>query len=72
MAKQPLTSIVWKEGNYYVAQCLQVDVSSFGETRDEAISSLDEALGLYFEDHSADEIPTIESPEIVTMPLRDA
>jgi predicted RNase H-like HicB family nuclease len=72
MAKQQVTSIVWKEGSYYVAQCLQVDVSSFGETRDEAISNLDEALELYFEDHSADKIPVIESPEIVPMPLRNA
>ncbi len=41
--------VVYKEGNYYVSQCLNVDVSSFGETIDEAISSLKEAVSLYFE-----------------------
>lgn len=42
--------VVYKEGNYYVSQCLNVDVSSFGETIDEAIAALKEAVALYFED----------------------
>lgn len=42
--------VVYKEGKYYVSQCLNVDVSSFGETIDEAIISLKEAISLYFED----------------------
>ena len=41
--------VVYKEGNYYVSQCLNVDVSSFGETIDEAISALKEAVSLYYE-----------------------
>lgn len=41
--------LVYKEGNYYISQCLNVDVSSFGETIDEAISALKEAVSLYFE-----------------------
>jgi predicted RNase H-like HicB family nuclease len=42
--------VVYKEGKYYVSQCLNVDVSSFGESIDEAIASLKEAVLLYFED----------------------
>lgn len=42
--------VVYKEGRYYVSQCLNVDVSSFGETIDEAVASLKEAVSLYFED----------------------
>lgn len=42
--------VVYKEGKYYVSQCLNVDVSSFGESIDEAIASLKEAVALYFED----------------------
>ncbi len=42
--------IVWQEGNYYVSQCINVNVSSFGKTLDEAISNLKEAVLLYFED----------------------
>ncbi|RYY06951.1 MAG: type II toxin-antitoxin system HicB family antitoxin, partial [Sphingobacteriaceae bacterium] len=30
-----LENIVWKEGKYYVARCLNVEVSSFGESKEE-------------------------------------
>ena len=42
--------VIWQETNYYVAQCLNVDVSSFGESIDEAIINIKEAIELYFED----------------------
>lgn len=48
-----LKYIVQKEGKYYVSQCLNVDVSSFGNTIQEAIDNLNEALELYFEDKQA-------------------
>ncbi len=48
-----LKYIVQKEGKYYVSQCLNVDVSSFGNTVQEAIDNLKEALVLYFEDKDA-------------------
>ncbi|BAL81603.1 type II toxin-antitoxin system HicB family antitoxin [Caldisericum exile] len=41
--------VLWQEGKYYVAQCLNVEVSSFGETIDEAIKNLREAVELYLE-----------------------
>jgi predicted RNase H-like HicB family nuclease len=45
-----INNAVWKEGDYFVAQCLNVDVSSFGDTKNDALSNLQEALELYFED----------------------
>ncbi len=42
-------NIVWKEGVCYVAQCLNIDISSFGDTREEALKNLDEAINLYLE-----------------------
>ena len=42
---------LWKEDKYYVAQCLNIDVSSFGDTIDEAVVNLMEAVELYFEDN---------------------
>lgn len=45
--------IIYREGKYYVSQSLNVDVSSFGETVEEAKKNLKEALGLYFEDEPA-------------------
>lgn len=43
---------VWKEDKYYVVQCLNIDVSSFGETVEGAVSNLKEALELYFENNN--------------------
>ncbi len=45
--------IVYKEGKHYVSQSINVDVSSFGDTIDEAIGNLKEALDLYFEDNES-------------------
>ena len=50
MPKIDLKSVVYKEGDYYISQCLDVDVSSFGKTKKEALAMLQDALGLYFED----------------------
>jgi len=33
MDKINLKIAVWKEGKYYIAQCLNVDVSGFGKTK---------------------------------------
>ena len=44
-----LKNAVWKEGKYYVAWNLNTAISSFGDTKKEAIESLQEASSLYFE-----------------------
>jgi len=69
MRKIDLKNVVWKEGKYYIAQCLNVDVSSFGKTKKEAINALDEALELYFEDIKIPKITKIEKPELVKMSI---
>lgn len=58
------TITTWKEGEYYIAQCLDVDISSFGKTYKEAIKNIREALELYLEDVDIDEIPKVETPAI--------
>jgi predicted RNase H-like HicB family nuclease len=45
-----LNNVVWREGAHFVAQCLNVDVSSFGDTKEDALTNLQEALELYFEE----------------------
>lgn len=69
MRKIDLKSVVWKEGKYYVSQCLNVDVSSFGKTKKEALKNLQEALELYFEDTKRPTYTKIERPDIVPIPL---
>ncbi len=41
------TAIVWKEDDWYVAQAMEVDVASQGETVDRALANLREAIELY-------------------------
>ncbi len=72
MKKIEVKSIVWKEGKYCVAQCLNVDISSFGKTRKEALKNLDEALELYFEDIKGVDFIKVERPELVTSSLKYA
>ncbi|HEY5392479.1 MAG TPA: type II toxin-antitoxin system HicB family antitoxin [Hanamia sp.] len=62
--KTEFKNVVWKEGKYYVALCLNIEVSSFGETKEEALKNLNEAIELYMEDASFDTLTEIESPEI--------
>ncbi|MYH68588.1 MAG: type II toxin-antitoxin system HicB family antitoxin [Gammaproteobacteria bacterium] len=51
-----LTAIIEREDNGYVALCPEVDVASQGDTVDEARSNLKEALELFFETASTEEI----------------
>lgn len=48
-----LKYVVYREGKFFVSQCLNVDVSSFGKTIDEAITNLKDAVELYLKDDSA-------------------
>ena len=38
--KRPFAATVWREGNWYVSQCLEVDVASQGESEEEALANL--------------------------------
>ena len=53
-----VTAIIEKEDGGYVALCPEVDVASQGETIDEARNNLKEALELFFESASPEEIHT--------------
>jgi len=64
-----LQNLVWKEGEYYVARCMNVEVSSFGKTRKEALENLEEALELYFEDIPVINIIKIERPQVIKTSL---
>jgi len=45
--------VVYREDEFFVSQCLNVDVSSFGSTREEAVANLKEAVELCFEGEAA-------------------
>ncbi|MEV0004816.1 type II toxin-antitoxin system HicB family antitoxin [Micromonospora sp. NPDC050980] len=55
------TAAVHQEDDWYVARCLEIEVASQGETVDEALTNLREAVEAYLEE--------AENPEIETTPL---
>lgn len=44
---RPFTASVYRDGEWFVAQALEVDVASHGRSAGEALDSLREALTLY-------------------------
>jgi predicted RNase H-like HicB family nuclease len=44
------TAAVHQEDDWFVAQCLEVDVASQGHTLEEALANLSEAVGLYLDE----------------------
>ena len=49
MKTRTFTASITQEDKWFIAQCLEVDVSSQGKSENEAINNLREALELYFE-----------------------
>lgn len=72
MNKIDLKNVVWKEGKYYVAWNLNTALSSFGKTKKEALSCLQEALELHLEDMPISKINKVERPDLVPLSLRYA
>ena len=65
-----LTAALTQEGSWWVARCLEVEVTSQGHTFDEARTNLAEALELYFEDEPGQ--VTLETPIIAPVEVRSA
>ncbi|MFN0157330.1 MAG: type II toxin-antitoxin system HicB family antitoxin [Bacteroidota bacterium] len=60
-----LTAVVTKEDNWFIAQCVEIDLASQGETEEEALKNLKEALELHFEEPIATQTPLVRSLEII-------
>ena len=61
--------VLYREGAVWVAQALNVDVSSFGDTREEARSAIQEALELYFEDAPDAEVIEVADVKVGSVSL---
>jgi len=61
---QHFTASIWQEDDWYIAQCLEVDVASQGKTRAEALENLREALHLHFTPPIASIKPDITTFEV--------
>jgi predicted RNase H-like HicB family nuclease len=66
MAESPsqhLTAVVTREGEWYVARCLEVEATSQGETVEEALANLRGVVEVYLEEEPA---PALAPPPLVT------
>ena len=50
MGETITATLIWKEGNVYVSYCPQLDVSSCGDTVEDARKMLKEAVRLFLEE----------------------
>jgi predicted RNase H-like HicB family nuclease len=50
MIRIPYTSQLYEEVDQYVAVCPELNVSSFGDTPDKALSALQEVVALFLEE----------------------
>lgn len=62
--KRPFSATVQWEGRWFVAHCLEVDIASQGETEEEALANLQEALELHFESPVATRPATVRRTEV--------
>ena len=64
--------VFYSDGTSWLAQALNVDVATFGDTREEAQAAITEALELYFEDADSDDLAHIidvSNPVVETITL---
>ena len=69
MKLPPLTAVIEKDENWYVATCPELGVASQGETIDEAESMIKEAVVLLLEEASDEEIQRRLNRGVKVMPL---
>ena len=62
--KRPFAATVWREGKWYVSQCLEIDVASQVESEDVSLANLKEALELDFELPQATRPPAVRMIEV--------
>ncbi len=62
--QRQLTAIIEREGDGYVSLCPEYDIASQGDTIEEARENLREALELFFETASPEELRTRRREEV--------
>ncbi len=62
--KRTFTARVWQEDEWYVAQCLEIDVASQGGTEPEALTNLADALRLFLSPPYPGTLPTLHTVDV--------
>ncbi len=69
VAMSTIEVVFYRDGKAWVAQALNVDVSSFGDNREEARAAIKEALELYFEGAPDAEVIQVADVEVETVSI---
>ena len=64
MKTRVFTASIWREEDWFIAQCLEVDIASQGASEEEALTNLGEALELYFDPPQPSLKPAIRKFEV--------
>ena len=51
-----LKYVVYREEEYFVSQCLNVDIASFGTSIEDAVENLKDAVSLYLADENTEQL----------------
>ncbi|HLD05711.1 MAG TPA: type II toxin-antitoxin system HicB family antitoxin [Candidatus Nanoarchaeia archaeon] len=60
--ERKLSAVVSKDGRYYVARGVEVELASQGKTSQEALKNLQEAFELWLEHAEPDELKALTKP----------
>lgn len=69
---QHVEVVVYREDDGYVAQCLNVNVASEGDSETGALANLREALELYFEDDEVVTLAPVDHAKVTKLTLQRA
>jgi predicted RNase H-like HicB family nuclease len=72
MKKRELEVVIYQEDDGYVAQCLNVNVASEGDSEEEALANIREALELYFEDEPEPDYTPVGHAKVAKLTLQGA
>ena len=69
LLRQGYHALLWREGSWYVAKCVEIEVASQGKTKSEALKNLQEALDLLLEGVKGSKAPIMYDIELRELPM---
>ena len=64
--KYTFTAVIVQEGKFFVAHCPELGIASQGETNEESLVNLREAIELFFEDEDPTKFNFPTAPPVIT------
>lgn len=62
--KRNFNAVTWQESEWFIAQCIEIDIASQGQTEAEALANLRDALELHFTPPVATLAPEVRTVEV--------